>query len=187
MIVNRAMTSLLPLVAALALVGCWTAPSADVRPTGPPRLIQKGIVVRSVVRRAVVQSVDPDTRMIVLQVRGTTGTQVYRAGANVSDLDHLTPGATVVARVAEELTVYVSPDGRLPGDDSTTPTGTHWKVLSVDPSYRLLTLQDPDGRTQTFKVGLEVELKQMQSGDAVMIQTPREIVSLSVRKRWLER
>jgi hypothetical protein len=89
----------------------------------------------------------------------------------------------VAARVAEELTVYVSPDGRLPGDDGTTPAGTYAKVLSVDPSYRLLTLQHADGRMQTFKVGLEVELKQMQSGDAVMIQTPREIVSLSVRVR----
>ena len=134
-------------------------------------------------RSAVVQSIDPDTRMIVMQVPGITGTQVYRAGPNVSDLDHLTPGTRVAARVAEELTVYVSPDGRLPGDDGTIPPGAHAKVLSVDPSYRLLALQHADGRTQTFKVGPEVELKQMQSGDAVMIQTPREIVSLSVRKR----
>jgi hypothetical protein len=183
MIVNRAMTSLLPLVAALMLAGCWTAPRADVQPPGPPRVIQKGIVVRSEVRSAVVQSVDPGTRRVVMQVPGNTGTEIYRAGPNVSDLGHLTPGARVTARVAEELTVYVSPDGRLPGSDGTTPAGTQAKVLSVDPSYRLLTLQHPDGRMQTFKVGLEVELKQMQSGDAVMIQSPREIVSLSVHKR----
>lgn len=185
MIVNRALTAaLLPLTAALSLAGCWTAPSANVQPPGPPRLIQKGIVVRSVVRNAVVQSVDPDKRTVVMQVPGSTGTQIYRAGPNVSDLNHLTPGARVTARVAEELTVYVSPDGRLPGaNNGATPTGTQAKVLSVDPSYRLLTLQHPDGRTQTLKVGLEVELKQMQSGDAVMIQTPREIDSLSVRGR----
>jgi hypothetical protein len=183
MIVNRVMTSLLPLVATLLLAGCWSAPSADVQPPGAPRLIQKGIVVRTVMRNAVIQSIDPDTRTIVLQVPGNTGGEIYRAGPNVSDLAHLTPGAKVSARVAEELTVYVSPDGRLPGDNGTTPAGTQAKVLSVDPSYRLLTLQQADGRTQTFKVGLEVELKQMQSGDAVMIQTPREIVSLSVRGR----
>jgi hypothetical protein len=118
-----------------------------------------------------------------MQVSGTPGTEVYRAGPNVSALDHLTPGVKVSARVAEELTVYVSPDGRLPGDNGTTPAGTQAKVLSVDPSYRLLTLQYADGRTQTFKVGLEVELKQMQPGDAVMIRAPREIVSLSVRGR----
>jgi len=181
--VNRAMKPLLPVVAALSLAGCWTPPTANVQPPGPPRLIQKGIVVRSVVRNAVVQSVDPDTRRVVMQVSGTPGTEVYRAGPNVSALDHLTPGAKVSARVAEQLTVYVSPDGRLPGDNGTTPAGTQAKVLSVDPSYRLLTLQQADGRTQTFKVGLEVELKQMQSGDAVMIQAPREIVSLSVRGR----
>ena len=183
MIVNRVTTSLLPLVATLLLSGCWTAPSADVQPPGAPRLIQKGIVVRTVMRSAVVQSVDPDTRMIVMQVPGSTGRETYRAGPNVSDLAHLTPGAKVAATVAEELTVYVSPDGRLPGDDGRTAAGTQAKVLSVDPSYRLLTLQHADGRTQTLKVGLEVALKQMQPGDAVMIQTPREIVSLSVRKR----
>ena len=70
MIVNRAMTSLLPLVVALLLAGCWTAPSANVQPPGPPRLIQKGIVVRAEMRSAVVQSVDPDTRTIVMQVPG---------------------------------------------------------------------------------------------------------------------
>jgi hypothetical protein len=177
------MTSLPPLVAALLLAGCWTAPSADVQPPGPPRLIQKGIVVRSVARHAVVQSVDPGTRLVVIQIPGGGGTQVYRAGPNVSDLGHLTPGARVTARIAEELTIYVSPDGRLPGDDGKTVAGTQAKVVSVDPSYRLLTLQHPDGRMQTFKVGLEVELKQMQSGDAVMIQTPRELVSLSVHGR----
>jgi hypothetical protein len=183
MIVNRAMMSLLPLVAAVLLAGCWTAPSADVQPPGPPRLIQKGIVVRSVMRRAVVQSVDPGTRAVVMQVPGTPGTQVYRAGPNVSDLAHLTPGATVTARVAEELTVYVSPDGGVPGDDAKTLAGTQAKVLSVDASYRLLTLQHPDGWAQTYKVGLGVQLNHMQPGDAVMIQTPRELVSLSVRKR----
>ena len=181
MIVNRALTSLLPLVAALLVAGCWTAPSADVRPPGPPRVIQRGIVIKSVVRGAVVQSVDPGTRKVVLQVPGTPGTQEYRASPNVSGLDHLTPGARVTARVAEELTVYVAPDGQIPGDQGKTPTGTPAKVLSVDPSYRLLALQHPDGRSQTYKVGLEVELQQMQSGDDVMIQTPREIVSLSVR------
>jgi hypothetical protein len=183
MIVNRALTPLPALVAALLLGGCWTAPSADVRPPGPPRVIQKGILVTSVMRGAVVQSVDPDTRKIVLQAPGTTGTQVYRAGPNVSDLGHLTPGAKVRTKVAEELTVYVSPDGRLPGDEGKSSAGTQAKVLSVDPSYRLLTLQRPDGRSQTFKVGLEVELNQMQSGDDVMIQAPGEIVSLSMHKR----
>jgi hypothetical protein len=176
------MLSLLPLAAAVLLAGCWTPPSADVRPPGPPRLIQKGIVVRSVMRRAVVQSVDPDTRTVVMQIPGTPGTQAYRAGPNVSDLAHLTPGATVTAKVAEELTVYVAPDGGLPGDDGKTLAGTPAKVLSVDSSYRLLTLQLPDGRAPTYKVGLEVELNQIQSGDAVMIQTPRELVSISVRR-----
>ena len=198
-IVNRRIMPLLTPLAVLLLPGCWTPPTANVLPHGPSRLIQKGIVVESVVRLATVQSVDPVKRMIVLQVPGTgaaaavTGTAVagtpgeraYRAGPNVPDLGHLPPGTKVRARVSENLTVYVSNDGRLPGAEGVPVVNTpSAKVLSVDPSYRLLTLQYPDRQVQTFKVGREVQLSQMQAGDAVMIQTP-EIVSLSVGNHWL--
>ena len=160
--------------------GCWTTPSADVQPRGPSRVIQKGIVVKSVMHLAIVQSVEADTRMIVMQIPGTTGTYAYRASPKVSDLNRLAPGSKVRATITEELTVYVSRDGRLPGADTAPPGATQAKVLLVDPSYRLLTLQHPDGQTQTFKVGLKAKLEQIEPGDDVVIQTP-EIVSLSVR------
>jgi hypothetical protein len=54
------------------------------------------------------------------------------------------------------------------------------RILALDPSYRVLTLQNPDGQTEDFKVGLEVRLGEMQAGDQVLIQAP-EIVSLDVR------
>jgi hypothetical protein len=183
MIVNRTLMTLLPLVAALLLVGCWTPPRADVQPQGPSRLIQEGIVVKSALRLAIVRSVDPDTRRVVMQVPGATQTQGYKASPQLSGLNRLTAGAKVRATVTEEFTVYVSSDGRLPGSDavSTTLVGNA-KVLLTDPSYRLLTLQYPDGQTQTFKVAREVKLKQMQPGDDVIIQ-PLELVSLSVRRR----
>ena len=172
---------LLTLAASMLLSACWTPPNADVRPPGPSRLIQKGIVVISTLPRATVQSVDAQTRTIVLEVPGTPGLHSYRAGQQVSDLDRLRAGARVRATVSEELTVYVSSDGELPGTDGTparkAPTA---RILSLDPSYRVMTLQKPDGQTEDFKVGLEVRLGQMQAGDQVLIQAP-EIVSLSLR------
>lgn len=136
-------------------------------------------------RLATVQSVDPVKRMIVLQVPGAPGERAYRAGPNVPDLGRLPPGTKVRVKVSEDLTVFVSNDGQLPGADGVPAvSASSAKVLSVDPSYRLLTLQYPDRQKQTFKVGREVQLAQMQAGDNVMIQTP-EIVSLSVRKHWL--
>ena len=59
-------------------------------------------------------------------------------------------------------------------------SGSTARILSLDPSYRILTLQSPNGEAQTFKVGLDVQLGQMQAGDDVMIRAP-QIVSLSMR------
>ena len=102
-----AKTTLLPLGAAVLLSGCWTPPNADVRPPGPPRVIQTGIVVKSDISRAIVQSVDAATRTIVMQVPGTPGARAYKAGLQVPDLGRLQAGTSVRAQVAEELTVYV--------------------------------------------------------------------------------
>jgi hypothetical protein len=173
--------TLLPLGAAVLLSGCWTPPNADVVPPGPPRVIQTGIVVKSDIRHAIVQSVDAATRTIVMQVPGTPGARAYKAVPQVPDLGRLEPGTPVRALVSEELTVYVSSDGKLPSAPGlvagAAPTA---KILSLDPSYRVLTLRSPDGGTQTFKVGLEMRLGQMHAGDDVLIQEP-QIVYLSVR------
>ena len=176
-----AKTTLLSFVAPLLLAGCWTPPNADVRPPGPSRVVQKGIVVKSTIRLAVVQSVDAETRTVVIQIPGTPGVHTYRASPDVPDLARLHAGTKVRATVSEELTVYVSPDGRLPGAGGVPEvSGSTARILSLDPSYRVLTLQSPNGEAQTFKVGLDVQLGQMQAGDDVMIRAP-QIVSLSMR------
>ena len=176
-----AKATLFSLVVPLLLSGCWTPPRADIQPPGPSRVIQRGIVVNSTLRRAIVQSVDAQARTIVLEVPGTPGVHSYRAGQQVSDLDRLHAGAMVRATVSEELTVYVSSDGGLPGADGAPGgMGPTARILSLDPSYRVLTLQETGGQTEDFKVGLEVRLGEMQAGDQVLIQAP-EIVSLSVR------
>lgn len=167
--------------ATVLLSGCWTPPNADVRPPGPARVIQKGIVVSSTLRRAVVQSVDTQRRTLLIQVPGAPGIHEYRAGPSIADLGRIPAGAVVHATVSEELMVYVSGNGAPPGMD-VVPGPTQWKakILSVDPSYRVLTVQNPGGLTEDFKVGLEVRLAEMQAGDEVLIQAP-EIVSLTVR------
>ena len=182
-IMNRAMMSLLLPVAAAMLTGCWTPPTADTRPGGPSRIVDQRIIVRSMLPLAIVQSVDPATRTIVMQKSDASASRAYRVAPTVPDLTHISVGVKVCATVSEELTVYVSPDGRLPGAEvPSAATASKARVLSVDPSYRLLTLQDADGATETFKVGLKARLAQMQAGDDVMIQ-PLEVVSLSMCKR----
>jgi hypothetical protein len=173
----------LTVVAVVALAGCWTVPVANVQPLGEPRLIQESIAVRSVKEHAVVQSVDADQRTIVLEMRGQKGTAAYSVGPAVTGLKQIKPGDTVEATVAEELAVYILREGELPGPNGTfRRVASDAKVLLVDPSYRLLTLQYPDGRDETFKVGLDVRLGEMAPGDDVVIR-PREVLDLRPEKK----
>jgi hypothetical protein len=181
-VLPRAMINPLPVAAALAISGCWTAPVAHVQPKGEPRLIQGGITVESVKDGALVQSVDPGARTLVLR-QGQSATCTCKAGPQVENLDRIKAGDRVRATVVEELTVYVLRDGALPGAGDTRETiASDARVLWVDPSYRLLTLRYPDGRDETLKVGLQVRLGEMEAGDDVVIRA-LEVRSLRVQAR----
>jgi hypothetical protein len=58
---------------------------------------------------------------------------------------------------------------------------TDAQVLSVDPSYRLMTLHFPDGRDETLKVSRQVKLDEMEPGDEVSIR-PVEAITLRTKK-----
>jgi len=66
-------------------------------------------------------------------------------------------------------------DGQLPGAGAAP--AVHARVLAVDPSYRLLKLQYPDGENETIKVPLGTKLEQMEAGDSVVIR-PVEVIAL---------
>jgi hypothetical protein len=182
-IMNQVITGLSWMGVALLLGGCWTPPSAHVQPPGPPRIIQQGILVKSVTHDALVESVDTRARTLIIQTTKDPRPRPYETKLKPSDLTHLAPGAKVRATVTDELTIYVARDGRPPGPEIVAAAGgPQAKVLLVDPSYRLLTVQYVDGQTQTFKVGLDVKLQQMQPGDDVLIE-PVAIVAVAPLRR----
>ena len=179
----RGLAHRLIVAAPLALAGCWAAPVATVQPTGEPRLIQAAIAVESVEGPMIVQALDAGTRTVVLRTPAELATVAYRVGSSVSDFDQLRIGDRVQATVAKELSVYVLRNGQLPGSGGAiAPIATDAKILSVDPSYRLLTLEYPDGSTETFKVGLETKLREMAAGDDVVIRVV-EVVALAAHER----
>jgi hypothetical protein len=164
--------------AALLLTGCWTAPVATVQPHGEARLIQGAIAVKSVKDTAVVSSVERSAGTIVLRTSGRPETSTYKLGPKVSGLDGIRAGDVVQATVTEDLTIYALHDGQLPDAGGTVSVDA--RVLMVDPGYRLLTLQYPDGQKETFKVPLGTRLEQMEPGDSVVIQ-PLEVLALRRR------
>jgi hypothetical protein len=166
----------------LALAGCWTAPVANVQPKGEARLIQSAIPVQSVKDHVTVQSINADQRFIVLNFSGGA-TATFGPGPQVANLYQIGADDKVQATVAEELAVYVLKNGQVPGTGGKPETlEADAKVLSVYPSYRLLTLQYPNGQAQTFKVGLDVKLLEMEPGDAVVVRTVK-LIALRVEKR----
>jgi hypothetical protein len=138
--------------------------------------------VESVKPPAVVQSVDLDARAITVLGPGEARLVSYKVGSNVSILDRLKGGDRVQATIAEELTVYIRRGGHLQsGSGSPHTVVSDARVLSVDRSYRLVTLHFPDGHNETFKVGLRVKLDEMETGDEVTIQ-PVEAIALRMKK-----
>jgi hypothetical protein len=168
--------------ATLTLAGCWTAPVANVQPKGAARLIETGITVESVKAHVIVESVDRTSGTIVVRVPGAPETSTYKVGREVENFHSIGMGDQVKATVKEELSVYVLRDGQAPGaNGAPEKIAADARVLSVDPSYRLLTLQYPDGEKETLKVALGVKLEEMAAGDAVVIR-PIEAIALK-RKR----
>ncbi|WP_116811364.1 hypothetical protein [Steroidobacter cummioxidans] len=178
----RAILSALPCLAVLGISGCWTAPVANVQPRGEPGLIQGGIRVESVKEPWIVESVDASARHIAFRAPGEAAPKRYRVAPSVPNVDSIRPGDKVQPTIAEDLTVYVLRDGQLQGAGESDTGAAHAKVLSVDASFRLLTVEHPNGKQETFKVAREVKLDQMEAGDDVAIQ-PREVVAVRLRKR----
>jgi hypothetical protein len=175
---HRAILSALPGLVLLGTSGCWTAPAANVQPRAEPGLIQSGIRVESVKEPWIVESVDASAGLIAFRAPGEAAPRKYRVAASVPNADSIRPGDKVQPTIAEDLTVYVFRDGV----DESVGSASHAKVLSVDASYRLLTVQHPNGKQETFKFAHHVKLREMEAGDDVAIQ-PREVVALRLRKR----
>ena len=174
-----ALARLLLLAATLTLPGCWTAPRSDVQPPGEPRLIADHILVRSRRAPAVVQAVDAQARTVSLLNTRRRSSGVYPVSARVSRLGQVYPGERIRATLVDELSVYVlHADDPVIAGERIEPQA---RVLRVDPSYRRLVVQYPDGEEETFKVGLAVELTAMRAGDAVVIR-PVDLTALKRRK-----
>lgn len=150
------------------LSGCWVAPSATVRPQGKAGVVEEGIEVDRVADPATVLSVDRTARTVALSVRGVP-LPACRIGPSVRNWVDFRRGDRVRATVREVLTVYValrgSPDAR---------------VLLVDPSYRVLTVQYPNGEAEAYKIGLNTRMEGIEAGDSVAIR-PVEVIELRRR------
>lgn len=166
------------LAAAAGLSGCWAPPAARLPAGAKPGLLVKALKVEKLVRSARVESVDCGARTVKLSSRdGALGT--YVIAPDVKHWRALRVGEEIDAEVRNVLTVSIPPPRKgLDRDTMTHPPDA--RVLIAEPSYRLLTLQYPDGSTDTFKVALDAQLRTVTPGSWVAIH-PDEVLGLRAR------
>lgn len=174
----RLMASLVAGVTIL-LSGCWTAPSANLRPKGPPRVIQDSIQAEYSPPPMRIESIDQASRTIVVSGPGAAPITI-KIAPGVRNWTDMRVGDQIRSRLRETLTVYVAPLAEN-GSGAVAGPSSDSRVLILDPSFRLLTVQYPNGNTDTFKVGLNTRLQDMEPGDSVAINTI-EAVELHVRR-----
>lgn len=173
----------LPWVAGVAvfLSGCWVPPSASVRPEGRPGVVARAIAVDRVADTATVESVDPAARTIALRVRGGT-LPACKIGRGVRNWRGIRAGDQIRATVREVLTVYVAPADENSSPNAGVPSRSpQARVLVVDPSYRVLTVQYANGATEALKIRLHTRMEGIEAGDSVAIR-PVEVIGLRVRR-----
>lgn len=175
----------LPLVIpaiALIMTGCWTPPNANVQPPGEPRLIQSGVSASNNHVRATVQTVQGIQR--VLNLKLADGTAITcTVNPSVENFDQVHAGDQIKVALDLKLAVYVLQDGRLPGAGGKAEVIPFIaRVQTVDPSYRLLKVQFTNGQTAELKTGLDVNLTDMQPGDAVVLQSA-EATEIYIEKK----
>lgn len=161
----------LGLATTLAIQGCWHPPTANTEPSGVPRLIESAVGVESTWSPVIVRAINSDKRYLELLAPGEL--RPIRSAAHLDHalLERLQVGDTLRAILQRELTIFVSADRtlQLPGAGRLIVGGA--RVLAVDPSYRVLTLEFSDGRQEVYKVNRVARLSQVEPGDDVAFRT----------------
>jgi hypothetical protein len=129
------------------------------------------------------ETLDASQRTLTLK-NGDGSTKTFYVSPAVNNLDQVKIGDVVKATVKAELSVYILDHGQLPNADGTSRPKTinfNAKVLKVDPSYRLLTLQFTNGHSFTIKAGLNVQLEKMAPGDDVVMRS-NQVTAIEIKK-----
>ena len=176
-------TAILALI--LAIAGYAQQPSATAE-AKTKRGAGGAIEVGAITATAKVTAVDPAKRTVTL-VNEAGETNTYTLGKNVRNFDQIKVGDQVKATLLESVAVAVrksdaapnagergvvavAPKGAMPGVVMAKTREITAKIVSIDPTARTVTAEGPMGGKPTFKVGPDVNLDQLQQGDAVTLR-----------------
>jgi hypothetical protein len=128
-----------------------------------------------------------DSKRTVTLTNEAGETNTYKLGKNVRNFDQIKVGDRVKATLLESVAVTVSksgatpaagagglvavaPKGAMPGVVMTKTRQITAKIVSVDLQARTVTVEGPMGGKPTIKVGPDVKLDELQTGDDVTLR-----------------
>lgn len=160
--------------------------AANAASTGDQASPMSGIITTGTTATATVQAVDPDNRTVTLRSPDGT-TKTYQVGPEAVNFDQIQVGDQVKATYVESLALDVrkaneppsaaerqeitrAPKGAMPGGVIVNTTELTARVTAIDPTNRTVTLVGPAGNTRTLKVGPNVDLTKVHTGDNVVVR-----------------
>jgi hypothetical protein len=186
----KAKTVLL-LAAAVGMQALAADPSATTKPsmreTGASGMMSPMMDATAITSTFTVQDIDPETRMITLKAPDGA-IDKFKAGPEIRNFDQIHKGDLVRATVMDEIgvaitqpgmapppmgeanMVAVAPKGAKPGIVMVQSESVTAKVAAIDADKRMVSLEEPSGKTRTIKVSSKVDLTQLKKGDDITVQ-----------------
>jgi len=145
---------------------------------------------------ATVEKIDLEKRKVTLLFEDGKH-KTYKVDKSVQNLDQVKVGDHLKISYTEEIIIVVgksneaasqaeaeevgvAPKGAKPGIVMVDTSALSAKVLAVDPQKRRVTLEEPDGKKKTVKLGKKVtNLDQLKVGDSIdMVMTESLVVDI---------
>jgi len=145
---------------------------------------------------ATVEKIDLEKRKVTLLLENGKH-KTYKVDKSVQNLDQVKVGDHLKISYTEEIIILVgksneaasqaaagevgvAPKGAKPGIVMVETSALSAKVLAVDPEKRRVTLEEPDGKKKTVKLGKKVtNLDQLKVGDSIdMVMTESLVVEI---------
>ena len=153
-------------------------------------------IVDTIQTSATVTSINSAKRKLTMKFSNGV-TRTVKAGPDVVNFKQIKVGDKVNATVTEELAVFIgkgaapsaaaanaiglAPVGAKPAVYLADAVEVTAKITAINSSKRSVTLALPDGTSQTVKVGKQVNLANVKTGDDVTVQYA-EAMALNVTK-----
>jgi hypothetical protein len=179
----------------IALAQAQRVPPVEVKPSGTPG---KATATRAMRVTATVYSIDPASRILVLQ-HDMGGVETMKVGPEVKRLEEFSVGDTVVVEYEQGLALEFQPAGsewvpptpvatdalsgkdQGPGASSASGMKGTVTITAIDAGKRLVSILGPGGNVLKVKAGPKVQLEKLKVGDR-LLATYVEALAIKLEK-----